>query len=382
MNIKSKIKVLHIFTILPVGGAETLMLNIAKNIDRDRFDLTVCCLSEKGDIGRQIEECGIEVISLGNKKIGSLNIPLLLKLTNLIKHKGFHIVHTHMYNAGFYGRLAARLANTPVILFSVHNIYQKTKPHRMFINRLLSIITDRVFVATSTVMADVMQYDRVPLEKMEIIPYGIDTDPFAETHDRNAVRKELGLKTEDIVIGNVARLEPAKGQSFLIEAVKVLKDRDINMKCLIIGSGRLEQELKGLADSLEINDRIIFLGTRTDLPRLFSAMDIFVFPSLWEGLPLSLLSAMASGLPIITTHAGGVKDVIVNGENGIVIPTSNPSAAAEAIKKMICDQRLRQRLSDRAKRDVMQNYSAMVMTKRLEKAYETIFSPHGTASLR
>lgn len=367
-----RLNVLHIFSTLPVGGAEMLMLNIVKNIDRGVFDITICCLGEKGVIGEQIEVLGVEVISLKCKKIGGFNLSLILRLRDFIKERGFDIVHTHMYHANLYGRIAAWVVDVPVIFSSVHNIYRKRKLHRMLINYLLSKITDRIFVATPAVFEDVRRYDRVSAEKIEVLPYGIDTDSFTKKYDRNIIRENLGLSPEDYVIGNVARLEEAKGQRYLIEAIRILQDRGIKTKCLIIGSGSLEKELKELTINNKLDDTVIFPGTRQDLPEIFSVMDVFVFPSLWEGLPLALLSAMAAGVPVIATHAGGIKDVLVDNRNGIVVPQSDPSAIAEAVKRLMSDEKLRKSLTEEAKKNIEEYYSAKVMVKKLENIYRTI----------
>lgn len=346
-----------------------LMLNIAKNINRDRFCISVCCLGEKGALGNHIEEYGIEVSSLGIGKPGSLNISLLCRLREFIKERKIDIVHTHMYHANFYGRLAAWLAGVHVIVSSVHNIYRKRKKHRMFINYLLSKITAKIFVGTPAVMEDVKRYDHVPEDKIEILPYGIDTDIFAETHDRHKIVEKLGIPSVDLVIGNVARLEEAKGQRYLVEAVRILKERGLSIKCLIIGSGSLEKELKELTRRNKLEDCIFFLGTRQDLPELFSVMDIFVFPSLWEGLPLALLSAMAAGIPVITTHAGGIKDIIVDGKNGVVVPAEDALSIADAVERIYGDAEMRKMLSENARCDVIQHHSAKAMTRRLEDKY-------------
>lgn len=351
-----------------------LMLNIVKNIDRERFEISVCCLGEKGIIGEQIQSYGIDVVSFNFKRIGSFNVSLLHKLWKLIKIRKFDIVHTHMYHANLYGRLAAWLARVPVIFASIHNIYRRKKLHRMFINYLLSKITNKIFVGTQTVFEDVRRFDRVPEEKIEILPYGIDANSFIIKYDMNTVREKLGFSGDDFIIGNVARLEEAKGQKYLIEAVHILRRRGLNLKCLIIGSGSLETVLKNLTITLGIEADILFLGTRQDLSELLSAMDIFVFPSLWEGLPLALLSAMAAALPVITTHAGGVKDIIVDGENGIVVPPSDSLAIADAIERISKDVRMQKTLSRNAFRDVIRCHSAAAMTKRLEKIYTSIFN--------
>ncbi len=369
-----KIKILHLFSTLPVGGAEMLMLNIAKNINRQKFKVVVCCLGEEGIIGREIKDLGVEVVSFNFNKIGSLNPGLLFILVSFLKSRKFDIIHTHMYNANYYGRVGALLAGIPVIVSAVHNTYAKRKLHRIIINRILSKITKMVFVGTPAVKEDVNKYDHIPDDKIEILSYGIDTEKFLEKHDRDAIRKDLGLAPGDCIVGNVARLEKAKGQKYLIEAVQILKDKGLNVKCLVVGSGSLEQELRNLVTAKEVEDRVFFLGTRTDLPELFSAMDMFVFPSLWEGLPLSLLSAMAAGLPIITTHAGGIRDVIVDGEDGIVVPGSDASAIAKAIEKVLNDKELRKMLSENARQKVLQYYSAEVMTRNLEVKYEELIS--------
>ena len=367
--VESKITVLHIFTSLPVGGAEMNLLNIVRNIDREKFHIVVCCLGKEGEIGERIKDLGVELVSLGAGRIGTLNVPLLLRLRSFIKKKKFDIVHTHMYHANLYGRTAAWLAGSPVIIAHIHNIYQKRKLHRIVINRLLSNITDRVITGNRIVMKDVISFDRVPENMIEVLAWGIDTELFTKEQNRTANREAMGFRSDDYVIGNVARLEEAKGQRYLIKAVRTMKELGLNVRCLIIGSGSLEKELKSLALESRVAGDILFLGTRHDLPQLFSAMDAFVLPSLWEGLPLALLSAMASGLAVITTDVGGIKDVIIDGVNGLIIPQSDPQAIADAVGRIYRDRGLAAKMSERSRQEAIVNYSARALTKRLEEIY-------------
>jgi glycosyltransferase involved in cell wall biosynthesis len=375
--IKKKLKVLHVFSTIPVGGAEVLMFNIAKNIDNERFDLSVYCMGDKGAMGRQIEDLGVNVVAFDGMKGRHSGLSVTAALFRYLKKTRFDIVHTHMYHAGFYGRIAARLAGVPVVLSFVHNVYRTRKLHRMIANRLLWRITDRVCAGTRAVMEDVQRYDKVPAGKIEIIPYGIDTHAFMEKHDGNAVRAELGLSPLDKVIGNVARLEHAKGQRFLIESLALLRNDGLDVRCILIGAGSLETELKDMAKRLGVFDSILFLGTRHDLPRLFSAMDIFVFPSLWEGLPLALLSAMAAGLPVITTLAGGIGDVIVDGKNGLAVPFRDPLAIAAAVRRLYSDAAFSRSLAVNAQQAVENDFSAKAMTRRIEGLYEKLWSSKG-----
>lgn len=351
-----------------------LMLSIAKHINRQKFKVVVCCLGEEGVIGKQIKDLEIEVVSFNCNRLGTLNVALLMKLVSFLKERKFDIIHTHMYNASFYGRVGAFLSGIPVIISAVHNTYAKRKLHRIIINLLLSKITKIIFVGTPAVKEDVKKYDHIPDEKIEILSYGVDTDKFLKKYDRDVIRKNLGLAPGDFIVGSVARLEKAKGQKYLIEAVQILKDKGLNVKCLVIGSGSLEQELRNQVIAKEVEDRVFFLGTRNDLPELFSVMDMFVFPSLWEGLPLSLLSAMAAELPIITTHVGGIIDVIEDCKDGLVVPDSNAPAIASAIEKILENKELRNMLSENARQKVLQCYSAESMTRKLEVKYEELIS--------
>lgn len=359
---------------LPIGGAEQLLLTILKNIDKTRYEPTVCCINSKGPIGLEIEKLGFEVIELGRKS-KSWDIRIVLDLMALIRRKNIDILHTHLYHANMYGRVAASRCNVPVII-TEHNVYTKYKLKRRLVNYLLAKKTDRIIAVSRMVMEYVIRRDWIERSKVELIYNGIDIPNQPSETTREQARKELGLSEEHFVIGTVSRLEEQKGHNYLIDAVKKLKDSIPNLKVLIVGSGTLELHLKKRVEDEGLKDYIDFLGPRRNIPDLLRSFDVFVFPSLWEGLPVALLEALACSLPAIVTPVGGVGEIIEDGINGIFVPPRDSDSLEKAVLALYNDRELRGRLGNEGQRTVFERFNAALMVKKLESLYREVIDSH------
>jgi glycosyltransferase involved in cell wall biosynthesis len=184
-----------------------------------------------------------------------------------MKDRGIDVVRTHQYHANFYGRIAAIIARVPCIVASVHNVYTRDrKIHRRMFNRILGKFTDKVVAVSNAVKKDIVHFDRIPEGNVEVIYNGVEAQIFMNKK-RDEVRSALGMPSDSPVVGTTGRIKEQKGQKYLIEAVSTLiKDYPL-IRLLIIGDGPLMGEMKRYADSLGINDNVIFLGTRRDVPR-------------------------------------------------------------------------------------------------------------------
>jgi glycosyltransferase involved in cell wall biosynthesis len=256
------------------------------------------------------------------------------------------------------------------VVASVHNSYTRVKFHRCLWNFFLSGVTDKVLVSSPRVWQDVRTWDRVPAAKLEIFPYGIRLDGLDEGPDPTQVRAELGVA--GFVLGVVGRLEEQKGQRFLLAALPTLAREIPELAVLVVGAGRLEEDLRRQAEALGVGPVVHFLGTRRDLPRLFRAMDLFVQPSLWEGLPLTLLMAMGAGLPVVGTRVSGITEVIADGTNGRLVPPGDPQALAGAILELYRRPEQRRRMGQAARQTVERDHSQAAMLRRLEGIYLSI----------
>jgi len=285
----------------------------------------------------------------------------------LLKEIKPDILHTHLYHPNLYGRLASVGLGIAGVVASVHNSYTRVKLHRCLWNFLLSAITDKVLVSSPGVWQDVHTWDRVPAGKLEVFPYGIHLPDLDVAADAARVRAELGV--EGFVLGLVGRLEEQKGQRFLLAALPELSREIPDLTVLLVGEGRERDALRRLADELGVSSLVHFLGTRRDLPRLFRAMDVFVQPSLWEGLPLTLLMAMGARLPVVGTRVSGVTEVIEDGVNGLLVTPGDSGALAGAVLEFYRQPELRSRMAEAGRGTVESRYSQEAMLRRLEGIY-------------
>lgn len=365
----SILPVLHIIPALPVGGAETLVFHMVRGLDRARFAPAVCVLGERGPMGAEMERAGIEVTALDLFDKGGRLIRLVPRLRGLLVERGVRVAHTHLYHGNYYGRLAAFAAGVPVTVASVHNVYDRVKPHRRRINRWLGQRTDAILAGSETVRKDILQWDGVPAEKVRILPYGIDLDPYLAPIDREAARRALELPPGPAVIGTVGRLEIQKAHDVLLRGFAALRAAGTDAILVLIGDGRERESLDALATSLGLGDRVRFLGTRRDLPVLYGAMDVFALPSRWEGTPLALIGAMAASVPVVATPVGGVPTVVEDGATGRLVPVEDAAALAAALGDALQDRETSRALAEKGRAHVLERCSVDGMVRTLEALY-------------
>jgi glycosyltransferase involved in cell wall biosynthesis len=363
-------RVLQLIASLPVGGAEDLVSAMVTGLDPRRFQVQAATIGPLGPVGEELRQAGHPVISLGLDLKRTSFWRILARVRALLKDNQPDILHTHLYHPNLYGRLASLGLGLAGVVASVHNSYTRVKLHRCLWNFLLSRMTDKVLVSSSRVWQDVHTFDRVPAAKLEVFPYGITVPDLDDATDPAQVRAELGV--EGFVLGLVGRLEEQKGQRFLLAALPELYREIPNLSVLLVGEGRECEALRHLAQELGVSRLVRFLGTRRDLPRLFRAMDVFVQPSLWEGLPLTLLMAMGAGLPVVGTQVSGITEVIVDGNNGRLVAPGDNAALAGAILELYRRPELRSRMAAAGRQTIVTRYSQKAMLRRLEGIYLSI----------
>jgi glycosyltransferase involved in cell wall biosynthesis len=365
------INVLHVMSKLPVGGVENQLLMTLENYDRIKLNPLVCSLLDKGEIGKEIEDAGIEVVSL-NKLKHRFDWSIVRDIYRLIKKRNIIIVRTHQYHANLYGRLAAWLANVPCIIASVHNVYTRDrKLHRRIMNKFLSRFTDKVVAVSETVKHDILKYDGLSEDKVMVIYNGIDNARFSDM-DGNVIRREFNISSDVPVVGTIGRLTFQKGLKYLIEAISVIKKKFPRIMLLIVGDGPMKDELQNYAKTLGLNEHVIFTGSRRDVPALLAAMDIFVLPSLWEGLPNALLEAMAAGKPIIATDIPPVREVIYSEDIGILVPAGDSTTIASSIELLLNNNILAENLGKNARERAFSHFDIKTTVERYTNLFENI----------
>lgn len=322
-------------------------------------------------IGGQIMEMGIPLVELRFLNKGGMDRRVVPALVDLIRRERIDLVHSHLYHANLYGRLAARKAGVPAVA-SVHNTYTRHKLHRQLVNWYLGRHTAAIIAGSEEIKRDVVRYDHVPESLVEIIPNSVDLTRSHSTLSREQARERLGVPENAIVLGTVGRLEEQKGHRYLIEALALLRKRGMDAILLLVGEGREGPALTALTASLGVEQQVMFLGTRSDLGDLFRAMDLFVMPSLWEGLSLAMLSAMAAGLPVVATSVGGVQQVLGSDEYGFSVPPGDAAVLASRIEGCFANPEEMVRMGKKGQRRVRENYSDEAMVSKLQTVYDGV----------
>ena len=364
-----RLKVLHLLATMPVGGAEDLVAAIVRGLDPQRFAVAVATLGPLGPVARELRAQGYEVVSLGLDIKRTPAWRIVGAVRRLLKADAPDILHTHLYHPNLYGRLGSLGLGLTGVVAAVHNSYTRVKFHRRLWNFLLGWVSDRVLVGSAQVWQDMRRYDGVPASRLTLMPYGIPLAELDSALSREEARERLGLPEGALVIGAVGRLEEQKGHAHLLAAAAELRREIPELLVLLVGEGRRQEDLRRQVRDLGLESSVRFLGTRRDLPEIFRALDLFVQPSLWEGLSLALLKAMGTGLPVVATRVSGSREAIVDGVNGCLVAPGDPEALARAMLKLYRQPEARQRLGDAARRTVAERYSLEAMLKRLEKLY-------------
>jgi len=333
------INVLHILMKLSLGGGVSKQLSaVLEHYNLKEFSPIVCSITDRSDLINNNQIPGVEVICLN--KSGWKAVKELYKI---MRQRNIHVVHTREYRASLYGRIAARLAKVPCIISSFHLTYpEKSRSRRLtrrLVNNLASLFTDKIVAVSEAVRRDILQYEKIPEEKVCVIYNGIDKKDFT-TIDGKYIRQELRIPLGATVIGTVGRLVSQKGHKYLLAAFALIKNEFPGARLLLVGEGSRMDELKNYAKGLSVDKEVIFAGLRSDIPQMLSAMDIFVFPSLWEGLGNALLEAMAAGKPVIATNIPPIREVINSEQAGILVPPADPAAIASAVRLLLQDRAL------------------------------------------
>ena len=361
-----KVNILYLITEFDVGGAENVLYDIATRIDRQKYNPSAACLTGYGAIGGKLSESGIEVEYLDMRCKADLRI--IPRLVKLLRKRKTHILHSHLFHANILGRIAGKIAGVPIIISTVH-ITELRRRHHLWLDRFTSGLVNTEICICEAVKEFTIREAKIPSEKLVSIPNGINLEKFDRQWDREGKRAELGIGSQTKVIGTVSRLSKQKGLEFLLRAVPGILRNVPDSVFIIVGDGELKPELRQLAEKLGIEKKIIFAGFRKDVLEVMNIFDVFVLSSLWEGMPLALLEAMALSKPIVATAVGGCRELVIDGENGFLVKPSEVSELSEAITTILRDSELASRM-ERNSRKKAEQYTVEKMVEKTEKLYD------------
>ncbi len=364
---ENRIRVVHLVLSLDVGGLEQVVLNLTRYANRDAFAPHVLCLRERGSLADRVAALGVPVASLDCPRLAKGRT--LLRLIRRLRAWRPHVLHTHNPGPHLFGALAARPAGVPVLVHTKHGRNHPDRFRSVVVNRLAGRMS-RCIVAVSEATAEVARrVERVPESKLRVIHNGIDLAAFP-------VQPPTAALTPPRVI-HVARLQRIKDQPTLLRAARLVADTEPGFRLDIVGDGPAGAELHALARDLKLNGHVHFLGHRNDVSPLLSSASAFVLSSRSEGVPMTLLEAMATGLPAVVTDVGGNREVVVPGETGLLVPPGSPQALADALLALWQDPERARRMGAAGRRRVEEEFDMRQVAARYEALYRELLRGAG-----
>ena len=367
----SRKKVLLLVGDLEPGGAEHVVVSLAKSLDGATYAMSICS-REGGSLEKGLE--GISTILVPKQKNMSFDPVYLRALCRLILRERIDLVHSHLFGNDLYGMLAALITGRRAIL-TIHGEDSLKTPLRQLFYRLASRLVSRIVTVSSSLHRRLTEDVGITSRKVTLIPNGIDVTVFRRRTDVDAKKRELGLPASGPIIGCVGNIKPVKAYDVLLNAAAQVIRKAPQARFLIIGEvyqfTDYMKELGALADCHRLNGYVRFLGKREDLDELLPLMDVYVLCSRSEGRSIALLEAMASGRPIVATRVGGTPEVLEDGKTGLLVPPEDPYALAKAITLLLDDRSCAARLGEHA-RHAVEQYSLAGMALRYAELYGEI----------
>jgi len=361
-------RILHFVDHLGLGGAEHALVQMATRVDRSRFATAVGCF-EQSAFGDALAAAGVPLHVLPKRR--AFDLRLLWDMVRLLRRERSDLLHCHDLQSAAYGAIAGLLARVPA-LFTVQGevVFKQPRTPRLlpWIGRLHRRI---VFVADWLRQRALRDF-RVPPAKALLIHNAADLSAFVPGEPDPALARSLGLEPGDLVVGAVGNLRPVKDHATLLRAFARVAARVPQARLVIVGEGDERPRLEALAAELGIAGSVKLLGQRADVPLLLRRFDVFVLSSISEGLSLSIVEAMAVARPVVATRVGGNPEIVRDGETGLLVPSGDPPALAEALVALLDDPARRDAFGAAGLRRAQSVFSLPGMIEQYERLYETL----------
>jgi glycosyltransferase involved in cell wall biosynthesis len=380
------LKVMHIIARLNIGGAAPYVILLAQAQNAK----VVCGVvgENEGDMRYLADQRGVNVTvvpSLGREISPLRDLLTIFTLWRIIRREKPDVVHTHTAKAGFVGRIAAWLARVPVIVHTYHGhvfsgYFGKRKTQLyIFLERLCARLTNVIITLSPALKHELVHVYRIaPEDRFEVVPLGFELEPFAalkqDNQKESAFRKRHNIPTTDRLIGIVGRIVPIKNHVLFLSAATqvVLYGKHLNVMFTIVGDGELRKAMEHTANILKIREYVVFAGWYQDVLPVYEALDVLVLCSDNEGLPVSLIEALAAGVPVIATRVGGVPDLLEGGRLGRIVSPGNEMALAEAIDAAI-DDPFPGTSREAVQREILEKYSITNSAAKTDALYRDVY---------
>lgn len=362
------VNVLHLINTGGPGGAETVYVNLVRNLDPTRWR-PVAISPNREWMYDQLVEMGVEPIL--TRSHARLDRRYLLGLARVVRERKVGLIHSHLFGPSVTASMLGLACGVPVIatLHGEGDISPRESFRRLKFG-LLRKGASRVVCVSEPLRQYFLAAGDMDPERTVVVPNGID-EAFFAPHDRG-VRAELGIGQEEFLVGAVGNLRTAKGYDVLLRAAALLRERSPGCRFVIVGQaqGELYDELLALRAALGLGDSVVFTGFRDDVPRAMASFDLFVISSRSEGFSLSTVQAMGAGLPVVATRCGGPEMILEDGVTGLLVDTESPEQLAESIARLRADPERRRRLAAAGREAALRSYTLEEQVRRYERLYE------------
>ncbi len=380
---REPLRIAHIIKVTRISGAEGHLLLLLAGLRERGIDARLIILVEPelpmDDMLEAARERGIPTKRLITRR--DYDFPLLLRLRRALREIDPDITHTHLIHADVYGYLAAMAAGSRPVISSRHNDDQfRHRPRWRRLNRWLWRRLDAGIAISAAIRQFAIEIEGAPGHKLSVVHYGMNTRWLSDASiekARRQLRAELGLGDDALLLGMVCRLTEQKGIPYAMEALRRLRAGFPNAHLVIAGDGEKAAELKRLASSLGIADRLRWLGWRADAADVMAAFDVLLVPSLWEGFGLVLLEAMSRRLPVVASRVSAIPEILLDGETGLLFDARDVDGLTKALARLLSDRALRKHMGLLGAARLEEHFSAERMVEGVIAVYERVLQRGG-----
>lgn len=379
-----KKKIIYMNSLPNFGGGEKHLLNLIRELQKENtFSITVAC-PRRSPLAEELSKLRVRTFPVPLKS--KFDFRSILMLQGFMRRERFDIIHTEDVRSNLLGTIAAVMAKVPIVIWTIHMLSINRSISGMNpIKRRIWISVDRMLVRYVDKIIAISEFNRRELIKKEkiepgkivVIPSSIRLNEFSKELGFNKKRKEFGIEEGEKVVGYIGRLSHQKGLTYLLEAARMVSQIMPIVKFLIVGDGPQKIELEEKVKELNITGNVALADFRKDVNELYPIFDITVLPSLYEGLPVVPMESMVYGKPVVATTVGGVPEVVIDGETGLLVPPGDVKSLAKAILKLIQDDASRKEMSRKGKDLIKKKYSNEQMVKAHKSLYEELVRSKG-----
>ena len=371
-----RINILYVVDNLTFGGGERGFTQLSNALDKGRYNIFIAC-SPGGELENRIRDIDVQIKFMDFRK--RINSRIFIELIRIIKQENIHIVHSVGSRADFYARLAAKIAGAPIIISTLAMFVEgfDTDPLRKALYVILDRFSER-FVDTFIVVSEALKHTlhtRHHIDKRKItrIYNGVELDLYSpHTKYSESIRNEFAIQDSTPLVGTIGRCVYQKGFEYFLLAASIILRKYPDVKFILVGDGPLRTQLENMAQRLGIANSIIFTGFRNNIPKILAEMDIFVLSSVLEGLPRVVIEAMAAGKPIVATDIEGAREELNHGQEGIIVPSRNPTALAQGIIELLINRDKAKEMGLRARKKAQRLFDLKETVENIDSLYQRL----------